>query len=459
MISNSRRLAADHAALQSSKLPPYYLWPEDNNHFDIAGDLSQLTVLLTGPPGTPYSQGLWRLQLEIPHDYPHSPPKATFCTRIWHPNMEEITGAVCVDTLKRDWQSNLTLRDVLITISCLLIQPTPDSSLNSSAGAFFQENFDAFAQQARLMTSIHAPIPHHLSEAVKEASIRCEDPTPKAYQMDRDPHNQRPRKLQRIQTGSSKRSSRYPTPFEDLPHAPRDIRTAFTTPSLMSEDEHMTDSDIENSASASKENNPSFFSPPPRITPLSPRKNAHGKRPLSILAIPYPEELEEDIMLIDSESDSESAPKTASERNISANINNIKASNPCACISPMRKPRKLALGRSTITPRRHREELQIYEDAPDRMNYDLPQQLSAAGKENRDSGIRALNRKDDRGPQAVKTANGLNVPAGQMQNVTMKSISSQASQLSSKVPKVFSTLRMGALPKPRPKPRIGVRRL
>lgn len=87
--------------------------PEDG-HFAAADDLSQVTILLTGPPGTPYSEGLWRLQLKIPEDYPNSPPKATFRTRIWHPNVEEMTGAVCVDTLKRDWQSRLTLRDVLI---------------------------------------------------------------------------------------------------------------------------------------------------------------------------------------------------------------------------------------------------------------------------------------------------------------------------------------------------------
>lgn len=50
----------------------------------------------------------------MPGDYPKSPPKATFRTRIWHPNVEETTGAVCVDTLKRDWKPELTLRDVLI---------------------------------------------------------------------------------------------------------------------------------------------------------------------------------------------------------------------------------------------------------------------------------------------------------------------------------------------------------
>lgn len=50
----------------------------------------------------------------MPEDYPKSPPKATFRTRIWHPNVEEKSGAVCVDTLKRDWRAELTLKDVLV---------------------------------------------------------------------------------------------------------------------------------------------------------------------------------------------------------------------------------------------------------------------------------------------------------------------------------------------------------
>lgn len=104
-----RRLAADHAVLHDD-LPPNYLFPPD----DSSDDLTQLSILLAGPQGTPYTQGLWRLHMKMPEDYPKSPPKATFRTRIWHPNVEETTGAVCVDTLKRDWKPELTLRDVLI---------------------------------------------------------------------------------------------------------------------------------------------------------------------------------------------------------------------------------------------------------------------------------------------------------------------------------------------------------
>ena len=107
-----RRLGADHASLHKADLPPYYLFPAGAAF--MPDDLTQLTILLTGPQGTPYSAGVWKLHLKIPHDYPKSPPKASFRTKIWHPNVEESTGSVCVDTLKRDWQSKLTLRDILI---------------------------------------------------------------------------------------------------------------------------------------------------------------------------------------------------------------------------------------------------------------------------------------------------------------------------------------------------------
>ena len=83
----------------------------------MSDDLNQLTILLTGPQGTPYAQGLWKLFFKIPDDYPKNPPKVSFRTRIWHPNVEENSGAVCVNTLKKDWQSSLTLRDVLIVRS------------------------------------------------------------------------------------------------------------------------------------------------------------------------------------------------------------------------------------------------------------------------------------------------------------------------------------------------------
>lgn len=117
-VSKLRRLIADHADLHNNDLPPNYLFSATDHQ--SSDDLTQLVVMLAGPHGTPYSAGLWRLQLRIPEDYPASPPKAAFRTRIWHPNVEESTGAVCVDTLKRDWEPKLTLRDILVV--CFFLQ-------------------------------------------------------------------------------------------------------------------------------------------------------------------------------------------------------------------------------------------------------------------------------------------------------------------------------------------------
>ena len=61
------------------------------------------------------------------------------------------------------------------TVSCLLIHPNPESALNAAAGSLLQHDYTAFAKQAELMTSIHAPIPGSLKDAVLEARRRGEE--------------------------------------------------------------------------------------------------------------------------------------------------------------------------------------------------------------------------------------------------------------------------------------------
>ncbi len=98
-----------------------------------------------------------------------------------------LPALVCVETLKRDWTSTLKLRDVLVTISCLLIQPNPASALNEAAGKLATEDWDGYCRRAKLMTEIHAAVPSNIASEVKEAQMRGEDneegspqPVPKA---------------------------------------------------------------------------------------------------------------------------------------------------------------------------------------------------------------------------------------------------------------------------------------
>jgi ubiquitin-conjugating enzyme E2 S len=164
-----RRLAKDHGSLHNS-LPPNYLFPPSKE--DSYADLTSLSILLAGPEGTPFSYGVFQLDLNIPPTYPQSPPTATFRTKIFHPNVDPATGAVCVDTLKRDWKPELTLKDVLITISCLLVYPNAASALNAEAGHLIEEDFREYERKAALWARMHAAVPGHLKGLVDEARNR-----------------------------------------------------------------------------------------------------------------------------------------------------------------------------------------------------------------------------------------------------------------------------------------------
>lgn len=66
-------------------------------------------------------------------------------------------GDICVSTLKKDWNAQKwSFINIFEVIKCLLIVPFPESSLNEEAGKLFMEDYDAFLQEARLMTQVHA---------------------------------------------------------------------------------------------------------------------------------------------------------------------------------------------------------------------------------------------------------------------------------------------------------------
>lgn len=63
--------------------------------------------------GTPYSGGCFRVKLVLSKDFPSSPPKAYFLTKIFHPNVAA-TGEICVNVLKKDWKSDLGVKHILL---------------------------------------------------------------------------------------------------------------------------------------------------------------------------------------------------------------------------------------------------------------------------------------------------------------------------------------------------------
>lgn len=174
------------------------------------------------------------------------------------------------------------------TISCLLIQPNPDSALNSTAGHLLQEDYSAFAEQAALMTSIHARIPPELATTVQATKQRGDDCSVPLKSKSADLQRRANRKTASASSVTMKRPAHLA-----LSHIDSTLRsTSAPMPhhqSLQEGDE----SDIENDENA--ENDPSLSPTPVTIPNTSPRRPALEKRPLSDLPTPTePDQHEEE---------------------------------------------------------------------------------------------------------------------------------------------------------------------
>ncbi|CAG9864833.1 unnamed protein product [Phyllotreta striolata] len=118
-------------------------------------DVTDIQAYIDGPAGTPYFGGVFKVKLTLGKGFPTEPPKAYFFTKIFHPNVAP-NGEICVNTLKKDWKSDLGIKHILLTIKCLLIVPNAESALNEEAGKLLLEHYEDYSQRAKMMTEIHA---------------------------------------------------------------------------------------------------------------------------------------------------------------------------------------------------------------------------------------------------------------------------------------------------------------
>ena len=83
--------------------------------------------------GSPYSGGVYFLDIHFPPDYPFKPPKLTFRTRIYHCNINS-NGQICLDILKDQWSPALTISKVLLSICSLLTDANPSERGGRAGG-------------------------------------------------------------------------------------------------------------------------------------------------------------------------------------------------------------------------------------------------------------------------------------------------------------------------------------
>lgn len=97
-------------------------------------DLRSFLVDLQGPEGTPYAGHVWGLRFTLPEQFPFRSPSIGFVERILHPNVDEASGSVCLDSLNKGWSASFTLRHIVEDLLPYLLRyPNPADPLNREA--------------------------------------------------------------------------------------------------------------------------------------------------------------------------------------------------------------------------------------------------------------------------------------------------------------------------------------
>ncbi|KAL4570764.1 hypothetical protein LXL04_026426 [Taraxacum kok-saghyz] len=118
---------------------------------DMINDgMQEFYVQFHGPKESPYDGGVWRIRVELPDAYPYKSPSIGFINKIYHPNVDEMSGSVCLDVINQTWSPMFDLVNVFeVFLPQLLLYPNPSDPLNGDAAALMMRDRTAYDQKVK----------------------------------------------------------------------------------------------------------------------------------------------------------------------------------------------------------------------------------------------------------------------------------------------------------------------
>lgn len=137
----TRRLAQEVSIMKNNP-------PENCSAGPKGDDLTQWEATIIGPNDSPYSGGLFKLEINFPTQYPYQAPKIKFITPVYHPNIDN-HGGICLDILSSQWSPALNINAVLLSICSLLTDPNPKDPLMSAIAQLYINNRAKYDENVR----------------------------------------------------------------------------------------------------------------------------------------------------------------------------------------------------------------------------------------------------------------------------------------------------------------------
>lgn len=119
-------------------------------------DIYKWNVIIKGPIKSCYENGLFKLSIIFPKNYPIDPPNIKFVTKIYHPNISMNDGTICVSSTSTEWEENKSIINVIYSIYDLLKMPSTAHGLNKEALQLYQNDYESFKRKAIEFTKQNA---------------------------------------------------------------------------------------------------------------------------------------------------------------------------------------------------------------------------------------------------------------------------------------------------------------
>ncbi|XP_068190525.1 ubiquitin-conjugating enzyme E2 L3a [Antennarius striatus] len=107
------------------------------------------------PDRAPYDKGAFRIEVIFPPEYPFKPPRITFRTKIYHPNIDE-KGQVCLPIISADnWKPATKADQVIQSLISLVVNPEPEHPLRADVADEYSKDRAKFMKNAEEYTKKH----------------------------------------------------------------------------------------------------------------------------------------------------------------------------------------------------------------------------------------------------------------------------------------------------------------